>query len=161
MPEDSRSAELFECPLCLKKVEKLYPVTQNDMQRQHIRGWKVCDLCLQNLRDSGRQIVRYTGRTVIRDLGVTTSLLFLVLVSISYALSTFSVHSLIGVSRLSFYPSLVAFLTGLFTSFGGIRDRYALSHGLMWSAKTRSVTIGLAFIIAGLLSATAIVQLRI
>ncbi len=142
-------------------VEKLNPVREEDMQRKCARGWKVCDSCLQNLRDSGRQIVRYGTRTALRDLVIMTGLVFIVLLSLSYALSALKVPSLIGVSRLSSYPPLVAFLTGLFTSFGGIRDRYALSHGLMWSAKTRSVIIGLAFILAGLLSATAIVELRI
>ncbi len=139
---------------CGRRNAELFLLTSDDIQRKHSPDEvKVCGECREKLRKAARLESEYGTFTAVRDLSLISSVFFALLV-----VTAISTSSLLGPGSgagvLAVLEGFVTALTGLNIVWDSVKRRYAFTHSLLWSLKSRRVIIGLSLVIAGAFSAT-------
>lgn len=141
---------------CGKKDRELYRLTAEDIQRRYDPDkWMVmmvCAQCRDAIRAAARLESKYTGLTAVRDFSLFAALFVLAIISVSTVLTLFRVSMSGGDGRVSFLAGVMTTLTGLSILWNRLIDRYAFTHDIQWSVRSRRVVLGFSLIFAGILS---------
>ncbi len=124
---------------------QLFKLTAEDIQRVYSPEqlgiyWGVCGDCREKFRSAARLEVRYGGRQVVRDASLMTPFSFGVL----FVLTKLFPGAI-------FLIDAVAFLTGMAYVYHGFDGRYAFTHDLVWSLRSRTVMLGFSLAAASAL----------
>ncbi len=146
----------LECINCGKKDRELYRLTADDIQRRYDPDkWMVmivCAQCRDALRAGALLESKYSLLIAVRDFSLLAVLFIGTIASVSIALSLFRVSVLGGAGRVSFLAGVMTTLTGLSILWGRLMDRYAFTHDIRWSIRSRRVVVGFSMTFAGILS---------
>lgn len=141
--------ENVECQNCGRKNVQLFLLTSDDIQRKYDPDQvKVCGDCLEKLRKATRLESDYGTFIAVRDLSLMASVFFALLVVTEISASSF-LGPRSGAGTLAFLEGVVTVLTGMNIAWDSVKRRYAFTHSLPWSLKSRRVMTGISLIIAG------------
>ncbi len=151
---EEQGLELHECMSCRKKVRQLFTLTGEDLQRERDPPiYRVCEACRLELQAMSRLESRYSVRMAIRDLLIFVPCIFAVLFLALAGISLVRGSGPAEVTRISFFLDLFTILTGINLVWNNVQDRYALTHNLLWSFRSRRPMISVSVCIAGVLFA--------
>src|SRR5713101_732735 len=142
-----------ECRNCGRRDVQLFPLTSEDIQRKYDPDQvMVCGECREKLRKAARLESDYGTFAAIRDLSSMANLFFALLVVTATSAASFLGPSS-GEGLLAVLEGFLTVLTGLNIVWASVKRRYAFTHSLSWSSKSRRVVIGISLVIAGAFSA--------
>jgi hypothetical protein len=153
------------CMNCGKKDRELYRLTAGDIQRKYDPDkWMVmmvCAQCRDAFRAGARLESKYSPLTAVRDFSLMAVLFVGTIAAVSIALSLFRVSVLGGAGRVSFLMGVLTTLTGVSILWNRLIDRYAFTHDVRWSIRSRRVVLGFSLTFAGILSAILLSYLTV
>jgi hypothetical protein len=147
----SQAIRPVECMWCFKRVPAVYPVTAEDIQRKKPPLWAkwACADCLAKLRSNARLESNYHASRALIELALIVISIFVFQAAISLAIIIFAGPSILNGWYTPIFIGAVTFLSGLRIIWFRVGERYAFTHSLGWSLKSRGVIIGLALTLSG------------
>jgi hypothetical protein len=146
----------LECMNCGKKDRELYRLTGEDIQRKYDPDrWMVmmvCAQCRDALRAGAHLESNYSPLTAVKDFSLMAVLFAATIAAVSIVLQLFRVSVLGGAGRVSFLMGVLTTLSGLSILWNRLIDRYAYTHDIRWSIRSRRVVLGFSLVFAGILS---------
>jgi hypothetical protein len=145
---------LAECHYCGKMVPNLYPVTAEDIQREHPppAGFHVaCGECLDKIRSVAHLVPEYSITRSIQDIFLMVPLFSVLLVLAAIGVSTVRGHGLGEVERVSQWLGIATVLSGTMMVWDRSKNRYAITHDLRWSLNSKRVILAFAIVLAGVI----------
>ena len=133
---------LVECPNCSRRVNGLFKLTAEDIQRIHSPEemgiyWGVCWDCREKFRSAARLEVDYATSRAVRDV--------LLLIPVFFG-TLFLMRLLVPSASIFVYG--LAFFTGIMYVFRRSSGRYAFTHNFAWSIRNRNTVIGVSLMVA-------------
>ncbi|SRR6266567_1048512 len=137
---------------CNRKVSEVFEVTAEDIQREKppIGIGRVCTGCLAAIRSDARLESNYDLQRALTDLGLVLPSVLGILLALFFAASATGA-SWLRDWRAPFFIGAATSLTGVRFVWYGLVGRYASTHNLAWSFRSRYVVIGLSLVGAGIL----------
>ena len=145
---------MAECHYCGRRFPRLYKLTPDDIQREHLppQAFEVaCAECLDRIRLIARVVPEQSLKQTVRNFSWMIPLISLALLS---AALLFSLARTEGLNQLPMSMQWVgssASLVGILMIWDRSKNRYGFTHDLKWSLNSRRVNLAMSVVIAGIL----------